>query len=113
MMDEENNINLRCLKQDKNILQFQVQSRHINSKIYKCYIDYTPHSIGCSGIKRHFCECANGSRTIGCCSHVAAIIYYLSHARYLAQIIRPAEILSKIFNTEQVNPVINDDSDED
>lgn len=75
MMDEENNINLRCLKQNKNILQFQVQSRHINSKIYKCYIDYTPHSIGCSGIKRHFYECANGGRVIGCCSHVGAIIY--------------------------------------
>ncbi|KYN12693.1 hypothetical protein ALC57_15133 [Trachymyrmex cornetzi] len=43
------------------------------------------------------CECANGRRTIGCCSHIAAIIYYLSYARYLSKIFKPAEILSDIF----------------
>ncbi len=66
-----------------------------------------------SGISKYCCECANGKRTIGCCSHVESVIYYLSHARYLAKIIRPAEILSKLFGVDQVVPVINEDSDED
>ena len=111
-MDEENNINLRCVKERKNIIKFEVRSRHINSKTYRCYIDYAPNSIGYSGIKRYCCECANGNRTVECCSHIAAIIYYLSHARYLSKIVRPAEILSKIFSSEHVTPVINEDSDD-
>ena len=113
LMDEENTINLRCLKERNNIIKFEVRSRHINSKTYRCYIDYAPNSIGYSGVKRYCCECANGNRTVGCCSHIAAIIYYLSHARYLSKIVRPAEILSKIFNNEHVTPIINEDSDED
>ena len=32
-----------------------------------------------------------GNRTVGCCSHVAAIIYHLSHGRYLSRIYRPDE----------------------
>ena len=47
------------------------------------------------------------------CSHVAAIIHYLSYARYLGRIIKPAEILNDLFKIQDVMPVINDDSDED
>ncbi|XP_046142743.1 uncharacterized protein LOC123988053 [Osmia bicornis bicornis] len=113
VMDEHNNLHFSCNRQNKNILKFEIRSRHINSRTYKCYIDYTPNSIGYSGIKRYCCECANGNRTVGCCSHIAAIVYYLSHARFLARIVRPAEILSTLFNSEQITPVIEEDSDED
>ena len=67
---------MSIIKETKNILKIEVRSRHVNSKTYKCFIDYTPNSIGHLGIKWHYCECANGNRTIGCCSHVAAVIYY-------------------------------------
>ncbi|XP_076246511.1 uncharacterized protein LOC143186687 [Calliopsis andreniformis] len=113
LMDSENNINIHCLKENNDIVKFQDKWRHINSKTYRCYIDYTPNSIGVSGIKRYCCECPNGNRTIGCCSHVAAIIYYLSHARYLSTIVRPAKILSKMFHEDPVVPVINEDRDDD
>lgn len=95
------------------IIQVLVRLRHINSKTYKCYIDYTRDSQGSSGIRRYVCDCPNGKRTVGCCSHIAAIIYYLSNARYLSKIIRPAEILTGLFDVEEVNAVINSDSDED
>ena len=70
-------------------------------------------AVGYTGILRYCCDCANGRRTIGCCSHVAAVIYYMSHARYLARIVRHAEILSTLFQYEEENPVINDDNDDD
>ncbi|GBP69737.1 hypothetical protein EVAR_48764_1 [Eumeta japonica] len=44
-----------------------------------------------NSILRYCCDCPNGERTVGCCSHVAAIIYYLSYGRYLSRIVRPAE----------------------
>ena len=76
-------------------------------------LKYEPNSIGVSGILEHVCDCANGNRTVGCCSHIAAIIYYLSHARYLSKIIKPAEILNKILQETNIIPVIEEDSEED
>ena len=113
IMDDDGNINANFLRQNKNIIKFEVKSRHINRKTYKCYIEYTSNAVGKAGIQRYTCDCANGRRTIGCCSHVAAIIYYLTHARYLSRIIRPVEVLLKLFNVEKVEPVTREDSDED
>lgn len=85
-----------------NIIKFEVRSRHINSKTYKCYIHYEPNTIGMRGIKRYCCSCANGNRTVGCCSHIAALIYYLSNARYSSRIVRPAEKLKHLFDFDEV-----------
>lgn len=126
IMTDDNQLNVQYLKPKKDvnsveqtskskeeIIKLQVRSRHISRKTYNCFIEYTPNTIGYSGLKRYCCECANGLRTIGCCSHVAAIIYYLSYARYLSKIIRPAEKLTKIYAREEIMPVIEEDSDED
>lgn len=113
IMDKDNNLSLQYVKTAENILKFQVKSRHINAKVYRCFIEYHPNKNGINGISRYCCDCANGRRTVGCCSHVAAIIYYLSHARYLSKIVKPAEILSRIFNNTGHYVVINEDSDED
>ena len=113
ILDEDKKLQCQFVKEQKNIVRFQVRSRHVSAKVYKCYIDYKPNSIRKSGINRYCCECANGRRTVGCCSHVAAIIYFLSHARYLAKIIEPAKILSDVFIKDNIVPVIDEDSDED
>lgn len=113
IMDNQGHLKVQYLKESPNIIKLQVRSRHISSKTYRCYIDYAPNNVGYDGISRYFCECANGSRTIGCCSHVAAIIYYLSYARYQSKIVRPAEILSRIFIKDKNSVVINEDSDDD
>lgn len=113
LMDDCNEINLEYIRMKPNIIKALIRSRHINKKTYKCYIEYKPESIGYNGILRHSCDCANGLRTVGSCSHVAAIIYYLSNARYKSEIIRPAKILSEIFSETDIDPVIDEDSDED
>lgn len=113
IMDKDNEITLAYVKETRNILRVDVPSRHIRAKTYKCFLDYVPDSIGVQGIRRYCCDCANGNRTIGCCSHVAAIVYYFSHARYLSRIVRPAEILSKMYTNDQCTAVINEDSDDD
>lgn len=113
LMDDSDNINMEYIKVKPNIVKVLVRSRHINKKTYKCYIEYKPNSIGYSGILRHTCDCANGLRTVGSCSHVAAIIYYLSNARFKSKIVRPAKKLSELFSPEDIDPVINEDSDDD
>lgn len=113
MMDAENKFQISCVVESPNILRCDIRSRHTNAKFYKSFIEYQPNSTGPSGITRYCCNCANGNRTVGCCSHIATVVYYLSHARYLSKIVRPAEILSKLFLVENIPVVINEDSDED
>lgn len=113
MMNDDGTINLQFVKDQTNILKILINSRHISRKVYRCYVEYVRNGIGVSGIRRYACECANGRRTVGCCSHIATVIYYLSHARYLTKILRPAQILSKLFVKEHFNAVIEEDSDED
>lgn len=113
MYTEEGLLNMQYLLEDDTILKCEVKSRHINKKVYRCYVQYDPNSIGYNGIKNYVCDCANGLRTVGCCAHVATIIYFLSHARYLSKIIRPAQILTNLFHVDNVEPVIEEHSDED
>lgn len=105
MLDENDSLVVSYLKEMPNIIKFEVRSRHINSKTYKCYIHYEPNSIGMRGIKRYCCSCANGNRTVGCCSHVAALIYYLSNSRYSSRIVRPAEKLRHLFDFDEVRQI--------
>ncbi|CAH2104791.1 unnamed protein product [Euphydryas editha] len=111
MLNDDGTLNIEFLKDQSHILKFQVRSRHVARKSYRCFIEYVPNTSGCEGISRYFCECPNGRRTVGCCSHLAAVIYYLSYGRYLTKIPRPAEQLSQLFKNENMMSVIEEDSD--
>lgn len=113
MLDEQGKLPLSYLIEDSGIVRFEVRSRHINSKTYKCYIHYDGDNVGLSAIQGYCCSCANGLRTIGSCSHVAALIFHLSYGRFLSKTIRPAETLTNLFDVDNVCPVIEEDSDED
>lgn len=113
IMDEQYNLTVQFVKTTPSILKLEVRSRHVNSKAYHVYIDYVPNGTTIQSIRRYCCNCPNGLRTVGCCSHIAAVVYYLSYARYLSRILRPAQALSDIFTSENIHAVINEDSDED
>lgn len=113
MLDINGVLNLKFLKETPQIIRVPIRSRHINSKTYNCFVEYSPQSTGYRGIKRWCCECANGLRTIGCCSHVAAVVYYLSCGRFKSKLLNPSQILSNLFVEDDTMPVIDDDSDYD
>jgi len=35
-----------------------------------------------SPIQGHYCTCQSGARTVGCCCHIAAVIWLLRYARF-------------------------------
>ncbi|EZA54576.1 hypothetical protein X777_05697 [Ooceraea biroi] len=102
MIDKDGQIKVQYIKEQSDVLKLQVPSRHINRKMYRCFLKYKPNSVGISGLLQYACDCANGSRTVGCCSHVAAIVYYLAHARCLSKILKLAEIFSEIFQQNNI-----------
>ena len=112
MIDEHGQIRLQYVKEQSNVFKLQVQSRHISKEVYRYFVKYKPNTIVISGLLEYTCDCANKSRTVCCCSHIAAIVYYLAHARYLSKILKPAEILRKMFQLDSIMSVIEDDSDE-
>lgn len=99
-LDDHDNVQMSFVKEERTIVRLEIASRHINRKTYRLFIKYRPGLDNIEGIEGHWCECPNGSRTVGCCSHVAAAIYYLCHARYLGNIPRPAADLMQIFAVE-------------
>lgn len=113
ILDADDTLNIDFVKDQSNILKLHVRSRHITRKSYKCFIEYIPQRNDCDGITRYFCECPNGRRTVGCCSHLAAAIYYLSFGRYQSRIPRPAEKLSQLFIKDNITVTIEEDSDND
>ena len=103
MVDKDGKINIEYVKDETNVLKVKVQSRHISCKTYGCFIRYKSNSVGLLGVTHSTCEC----------SYVAAVIYYLSHTRYLSRIFKPTQILSDIFTRRNHIPVIGSDSDDD
>ena len=81
------------------ILSAEVQSRHSQSTKYKVYLKYLPNSTDSSELS-WCCNCMTGSRTVGCCTHVAMFIYYLSYGKYLTDLPRPGYTLDNFFTDQ-------------
>lgn len=64
-------------EEDNTLLRAKIQSRHISSKKYQLWIHYSE-----STVESWYCTCRAGARVVGMCSHIAAVIWYLSSARY-------------------------------
>lgn len=52
-----------------------------------------PTREGRDSIEEYYCSCIHGCRTIGCCAHIASMVYFLSWARHQEQIDAPASFL--------------------
>ena len=64
ILNEDGTKTLQYVKLSPNIIKLQVRSRHINSKTYRCFVDYQPVKNKISEISRYCCDCANGRRTV-------------------------------------------------
>jgi len=82
------------------ILCCKFRSKHSNSVTYTSYVHFNPVVCTYESIIGWFCECKNGARTIGCCSHIAAIIYHLAIGKYSTPNIRE-KISNSIQNSKK------------
>lgn len=67
-----------CNKQ-ADLLRVRFQSRHSNSKCYTATVQYDDTQE--QPIQGWFCTCASGSRTVGCCAHVTAVLWHMGVKR--------------------------------
>ena len=68
---------IHIFKEDNNLMRVRIQSRHVSAKKYLLWIRY-----GECSILSWYCKCRAGSRVVGMCAHIAAVVWYLSCGRY-------------------------------
>ncbi len=55
----------------------RMKSRHVSSKAYHIWVQFETNSIN-----GWYCTCPNGTRTVGCCAHIAAALWFLGYSRH-------------------------------
>ena len=93
MVNKDDALNTEYVKYEKNVLKLKVLSRHISPTTYRYFLRHKLNSIGVAGLTHYACECANGRRTVGCCTHFAAIVHYLSYAKYTVKNKKNSQLL--------------------
>ena len=74
--DEERLYKLSTHRECKDSLQIKIQSRYTLSKIYNFWITYTP-----TVVTQWYCQCKISSPVVGCCAHVASVIWFVGYYR--------------------------------
>ena len=87
-----------CIDEEEpHLIRLKVQSRHVSRKAYNVYIEYQSRGLGPSAIRGYMCRCKSGLRTVGTCSHVTAVLWFLGLARYQGPIKPVGEHHMEIF----------------
>lgn len=73
----EGDCSIQVHREEPGLLRVKLQSRHVSSRSYLLWIQF-----GEGEVKAWYCKCRAGARVVGMCSHVAAILWYLGHARH-------------------------------
>ncbi len=63
-----------CDKQS-DLLRVRFHSRHSNAKHHIATVQFDDDQE--QAIQGWFCTCASGSRTVGCCAHVTAVLWHM------------------------------------
>ena len=69
-----------------NILYCRYQSRHSNNTKYFLCVRFDENDDG-DPIKDRYCQCKSGTRMVGCCGHIAAVLWYLGYVRHFGWIL--------------------------
>ena len=73
----------------------EIHSRHSDSIKYKVFVKFLPDSNDHNSLE-WICSCKSGKRTVGCCTHVASVIYYLACGHRCEKIPTPGLRLNSI-----------------
>ena len=98
---------------EETVLSVKLKSRHVERLKYKLIIVYFPNINDVSSISGWKCSCPVGGRKVGCCSHIACIIFYLSFGKYEDILEKPGYSLNGILLKMGISSDENEDSEND
>ena len=74
---EDDTYTLSVCKDRPDLLRIKMSSRHSSSKYYSLWLEYDD-----SEVTGWYCTCKVGARVVGCCAHIASVIWYLGFHRW-------------------------------
>ncbi|RVE44543.1 hypothetical protein evm_010809 [Chilo suppressalis] len=77
------------------LIKAKIKSRHVGRKTYFVFIAVEREQHGRDAIIGYCCNCIVGLRTVGCCSHVMSVVWYLAYGRHEG-VSAPAEFLDTV-----------------
>jgi hypothetical protein len=99
---------LFLVKNDPNLIRCKIQSRHTNSAVHTLWVEFSS-----SNVTGWYCTCKIGARTVGCCAHVASVVWYLGYQRYSEmKSTQLSKLLSVVTDASDL-PVTDSESDGD
>ncbi|XP_060070543.1 uncharacterized protein LOC132550491 [Ylistrum balloti] len=110
---EDGQYELMLCREKPDLIKVQIRSRHVASKVYNLWIEY---SNGLTPISGWYCQCKVGARVVGCCAHIASVLWYLSYDRHqsdTAQTTASSSFLSCVDDAMTVENWSDCDSDSD
>ncbi|KAJ8314676.1 hypothetical protein KUTeg_006826, partial [Tegillarca granosa] len=82
-LKEDGSYELMVCKECPSLLRVKIQSRHSKNTIHTLWIRYDVDEQDVSG---WYCTCKVGARIIGCCAHIASVLWYLGYGRHQDQL---------------------------
>ncbi|KAK3084039.1 hypothetical protein FSP39_007185 [Pinctada imbricata] len=73
----DGNCDIHGHKDENGLLRVRIRSRHVSAKTYLLWIRYDECYV-----TAWYCRCRTGSRVVGMCAHVAAVIWFLGNGRH-------------------------------
>ena len=80
-LSENGDYKIEIHPEAEDLLRVRIQSRHSGFKRYFLWIQLSPDDET-DPVQSWYCQCKAGARTLGCCAHVASVIWYLGFARH-------------------------------
>ena len=99
----------RC-KAFPNIIRVPTRSAHKNRVTYSPIIQFTSNDI-----TDWWCDCPIGSSFLGCCSHIASAIWFLSYERWQNKVRRmpSGDFINSVIDAGQLSDYYDSTDDED
>ena len=110
-MKGDGSFQVRVAKDNPLLMRASLQSRHSNAKKHNVWLQYSS-----SNIIGWYCTCKSGEWGLGCCSHVACVLWFLGYARYHREALNQCSESFHEFLTDAADDssdISNIDEDED
>jgi len=104
------------LRDGHSLIKAHMNSRFRSSEAYDLWIEYSNAPEG-RRITRYYCRCMGGEKSIGCCSHVAGVLWFVGFRRQIEPSYQPKMFGDGILDTAEAfgaqNDNVESEDDED
>ena len=115
LYDDELEFLVELSSHNDDLIRARFSSRHSNNKNHIALIQYETKNTE-QPINGWYCTCMSGRRDVGCCAHVAALLWHLGVRRAEIELnthpLSASEICSEIIDSVQFSDVEATDDEE-